>query len=58
MYFSGYLIMFLGTIASEKPLYTADPLRRSPDPYSQAAFVEIQTPLMVQKALKRAFSRD
>ncbi len=57
MCFSGYLVVLFGAIASEKPFYTADPLRPSPGPYGQAAFVEKQTPLVVQKALKRAFSR-
>ncbi len=49
--------MLLGAIASKKPLYTVDLLRRSPGPYGQATFVEMQTPLVVQKALERAFSR-
>ena len=55
--FSNYLAVFLETIASEKPLYIADPLRLNPDLYVQVAFVEMQAPLAVQKALKRAFSR-
>ncbi len=33
--------MFFEAVAFEKPLYTADPFRPSPDPYVQAAFVEI-----------------
>ncbi len=48
--------MLLEAVASEKPLYTADPLRPSPDPCVQAAFVEMQVLLAVQKALERAFS--
>jgi len=57
MYFSSYLVVFLGAVASEKPLYTADPLCPNLDPYDQATFVEMQAPLAVQKALERAFSR-
>ncbi len=49
--------MLLETVASEKPLYTADPLRLSLNLYVQAAFVEIQAPLAVQKALERVFSK-
>ncbi len=54
--FSGYLAVLLETIASKKPLYTADPLRPNPDPYVQATFVEMQVLLAVQKALEQAFS--
>ncbi len=50
--------MLLETVTSEKPLYTADPLRPSLDPYVQAAFIEMQVLLAVQKALEQAFSRD
>ncbi len=49
--------MLFETVASEKLPYTADLRRPSPDPYIQAAFVEMQVPLMVQKALERAFSK-
>ena len=49
--------MFFEAVASEKPLYTADPLRPSLDLYVQAAFVEMQVLLAVQKTLERAFSR-
>ena len=58
MCFSSYLVVLFGAVAFEKPLYTVDPLRRSPGLYGQAAFVEMQTPLVVQKALERAFSGD
>ncbi len=49
--------MLLEAVTFEKPLYTVNPLRPSPDLYVQAAFVEMQAPLTVQKALERAFSR-
>ena len=39
--FSGYLAVLLGTVTSEKPLYTVDPLRPSLDLYDQATFVEM-----------------
>ncbi len=58
MYFSSYLVVFLGAVAFEKSLYITDPLCPSPGPYGQVAFVEMQILLIVQKALKRAFSRD
>ena len=54
--FSNYLIVLFKAIASEKPLYIADPLRSSLDLYDQVVFVEMQAPLAVQKALERAFS--
>ncbi len=41
-YFSGYLIGLLGTIASEKPLYTAGPHRPNLNPYVQSTFIEMQ----------------
>ncbi len=56
--FSGYLVVFFGAVVFEKPLYTVDSFRPSPGLYDQAAFVEMQTPLVVQKALERAFSKD
>ena len=49
--------MLFETVASEKPFYTVNPLRPSLDPCVQAAFVEMQAFLMVQKALERAFSK-
>ena len=58
MYFSSYLIVFFRAVAFEKPLYTTDLLRLNPGLYGQATFIEMQTPLMVQKALERAFSGD
>jgi len=58
MCFSGYLVVLFGVVAFKKPLYTVDLLRSNLDLYDQVAFVEIQTPLAVQKALERAFSRD
>ena len=55
-YFSGYLVGLFEAVASEKPLYTAGLRRSSLDPYVQSAFVEMQAPQVVQKALERAFS--
>ncbi len=49
--------MFFKAVTSEKPLYTVDSFRPNLDLYVQIAFVEIQTPLTVQKALERAFSK-
>jgi len=56
MCFSGYLVVLFEAITSEKSLYIIDPFRQNLDPYDQTAFIEIQAPLTVQKALKRAFS--
>ncbi len=50
--------MLFGAVTFEKPLYIVDPFRRSLGPYGQVAFVEMQTPLVVQKALERAFFKD
>ena len=57
MCFSSYLTIFFEAITSKKPLYTTDLLRPNFDSYIQAAFIEMQAPLAVQKALERAFSK-
>ncbi len=58
MCFSSYLTIFFEAITSKKPLYTTDLLRPNFDSYIQAAFIEMQAPLAVQKALERAFSKS